>query len=191
MQKNLARLLGCAAAMAAFTVPASLVAQAAPTAAIARDGSHDMDFAKGNWRTDITRIKNPFDPNSAVVRSHGTKKVTPIWGGKGWLEEIEADGPDGHWEAANVTLYDPQTHQWNNYYAESPDGTFDATPSVGEYRDGNIEYYSQQNVGGRVMLIRGVWKNIKADSHDYEISRSIDGGRTWHPSFLVHVTRDK
>jgi capsular polysaccharide biosynthesis protein len=87
MPKTLIRLFGCAAALAAFSVPLALSAQTVPAAAApARDGSHDMDFAQGNWRTDITRIKNPFDPNSAVVHSQGTKKVTPIWGGKGWLE---------------------------------------------------------------------------------------------------------
>ena len=165
--------------------------QAAPAAAERRDGVHDMDFARGNWRTEITRIKNPFDPKSAVVHSRGTKKVTPIWGGKGWLEEVQADGPDGHWEAANVALYDPETHQWNNYYAESSDGTFDSHPSIGEYQNGNVVYYSQQKVGDRVLFLRGTWKNIKADSHDYEIARSIDGGATWHPSFIVHVTRDR
>ena len=175
----------------ALSAPTSATLSQTQVTAALRDGSHDMDFGKGNWRTDITAIKNPFDPNSPVVHSYGTKKVTPIWNGKGWLEQIEADGPEGHWEAANVTLYDPNTHQWNNYYAESSDGTFDGAPSVGEYRDGNVEFYSQQNVGGRVLLLRGVWKNIQPDSHDYEVSRSIDGGRTWHPSFLVHVTRDR
>jgi hypothetical protein len=187
------RLLICAtAALVASSLRPSAYAQAQPAAgALTRDGSHDMDFAQGNWRTDIVQIKNPFDPNSPVTHMHGTKKVTPIWDGKGWLEQIEGDGPGGHWEAANVALYDPATHQWNNYYADSADGRLDSTPEVGEYRDGTVEFYSQQNVGGRVLLVRGVWKDIKPDSHEYDIARSIDGGRSWHTSFIARMTRMK
>src|SRR5690348_4010918 len=85
MPEHPVRPLGCAiAALVAVSLPSSLGAQPQPAAgALTRDGSHDMDFARGDWRTDIVQVKNPFDPGSPVTHMHGTKTVTPIWGREG------------------------------------------------------------------------------------------------------------
>jgi hypothetical protein len=154
-----------------------------------RDGSHDMDFQVGNWRTDVTIIKDPFNKPNEVIHMKGTKVARPVWNGKAYLEEIEADGPSGHWQGANLFLYDPVAHQWSQNYVDSSVGRMDGTPSIGGYRDGNLEFYSQENVDGRAVLVRGVWKDFTPNSHTYEIARSNDGGRTWHTSFIARVTR--
>jgi hypothetical protein len=153
-----------------------------------RDGSHDFDFSRGSWTTEITIVKDPFNAPGQEVHMRGTKVARPIWNGKGWIEEIEADGPNGHWEAANVFLYDPAAGQWSENYVDSSDGKMDP-PGIGGYRDGKLEFYSQQSVGGRSMLVRGTWTISTPDSHSYEVARSIDGGRSWHTSFIARVAR--
>jgi len=40
-------------------------------------------------------------------------------------------------------------------------------------------------------LVRGVWSDIAADSHRYEIFYSQDGGRTWAAVFKAYLTRVK
>jgi hypothetical protein len=160
---------------------------AQPATAI-RDGSHDFDFSRGSWTTDITIIKDPFNKPDAISHMHGTKVARPLWNGKGWIEEIEADGPGGHWEAANVFLYDPVAGQWSENYVDSSDGKMDR-PNVGGYRDGKLEFYSLQAVGARTMLVRGTWTISTPDLHSYEVAQSTDGGRTWHTSFIARVTR--
>jgi hypothetical protein len=39
------------------------------------------------------------------------------------------------------------------------------------------------------MLIRGTWTISSKDLHSYEVARSIDGGRSWHTSFIARVSR--
>lgn len=185
-KKRTLLLLVLGGLFSAAGVPA--VAQT-PAAASFRDGSHDMDFTVGRWRTDVTMIKDPFNKPDQVVHMSGTKVARPFWNGKALIEEIEADGPTGHWEGATVFLYDPASHQWSQNYADADSGRFDGTPEIGEYRNGNLEFYWQTSVGGRTYLERGVWKDITRNSHTYEISRSNDGGRSWHTSFLAHLTR--
>src|SRR6185295_12212710 len=90
-----------ALAFAGVLALSSLTAHAQP----ARDGSHDFDFTRGVWHTHITRVLDPFDGGTHVSTSDGTKTATPILGGKGWIEGIEADGPNGHWQAATLFLY--------------------------------------------------------------------------------------
>jgi hypothetical protein len=154
-----------------------------------RDGSHDMDFNFGTWHTEIVRTPDPFSSPDKVVHISGTVTVSPVWHGKGQLEEIEADSPIGHWEGANLFFYDPAAHQWIQTFVDSSEGRFEEPAGVGEYRNGKIEYYSPATVGRRTVLDRAVWSDIKPDSHTYTESFSDDGGRTWRPAFVAHLTR--
>lgn len=170
----------------AWSIPAS-----AQDAAAVRDGFHDMDFAFGNWTTEVTIIKDPFNKPNEQVHMRGTKVARPVWNGKGVLEEIEAGAGADHWQGATLFLYDPKAGQWSQNYADADEGRMDGPPSIGGYRDGNLEFYSQELIGGRAMLVRGTWRILSPDLHTYEIDRSDDGGRSWHMSFLARVSRRK
>ena len=173
--------------VAAVTVAQPSLAQ---TTAVIHDGSHDFDFALGSWTTEVTIIKDPFNKPNEQIHMRGTKVARPIWKGKGWIEEIGADGPNSHWQGATIFLYDPAAHQWSQNYVDSSEGRMEP-PSIGEYRDGKLEFYSQEFVDGRATLLRGTWTILSKDLHTYEIARSIDGGRSWHTSFIARVSRAK
>jgi hypothetical protein len=170
-------------AYVAMTLAQPALAQAG---ASVRDGSHDFDFSAGSWTTELTMIKDPFNKPGEQVHKRGKKVARPVWGGKGWIEEVEADG----WQGANLFLYDPAAGQWSQNYVDSSEGRMDI-PSIGGWRDGELEFYSQEFVGGRAMLIRGTWTIMSKDLHSYEVARSIDGGRSWHTSFIARVMRAK
>lgn len=178
-------------AASAFVSSSPAPAQMPNQQPVMRDGSHDMDFNFGTWHTEISRTADPFGNPSNVVHIAGTVTVKPIWNGKGELEEIEADGPNGHWLGANLFFYDPTAHQWIQTYVDSSKGRFDEPAGIGEYRDGNVEYYSSNTLGGRAILDRAIWSDIRPDSHTYTESFSDDGGRTWRPAFVAHLTRIK
>src|ERR1700732_4431958 len=95
----------------------SLAAGSGP--AKARDGAHDFDFGTGVWHTHIRRVLDPFSATSDVIELNGTVTTRPIWGGRARLEEIEADGPKGHWEGLSLFLYNPQSHQWSQSFLNS------------------------------------------------------------------------
>lgn len=174
------------------TFPAFLLLAALPAAGQApapRDGSHDFDFNLGRWHTSVQRIKDPFAAAPEPVRLEGTVTVRPVWGGKALIEEIEADGPGGHWEGLTLFLYNPEARQWSQNYANAAQGSFAPTPTIGERRGDRIELYSQDTFHGRTVLVRGLWSDIRPDSHSYEEDYSDDGGRSWHPAFLARLTR--
>ncbi|HEY1930140.1 MAG TPA: hypothetical protein VGG92_21935 [Caulobacteraceae bacterium] len=155
-----------------------------------RDGSHDFDFARGVWHTHITRVLDPFDGGTHTVTMDGTKTARPVWGGRAWLEEIEADGPNGHWEGATFFLYNPKSGQWSQTYLDSASGEIQP-PTIGGFKDGRGELFATEDYHGRSVLVRGVWSDITADAHRYEISYSQDGGRTWMTAFSAYLTRLK
>ena len=173
----------------ALALPLSSAADTAPAAAL-RDGQHDFDFNLGVWHTHIRRILDPLAGSTHSVELDGTVTVRKVWDGRAWVEEIETDGPSGHWEGMSLFLYNPASHQWTQNFVNSKVGQL-TTPLVGSFNNGRGELYAQDTINGRTILVRAVWSDIKPDSHQYEESFSEDGGRTWAQSFIAHKTRQK
>jgi len=174
-----------------YWMPANTAfSQSTTTAAIeqSHDGQHDFDFNFGSWRTHILRLQSPLTGSKTWVEMNGTVVVRKVWDGRGQLEEIEADSSTGHFEGLTLFLYNPESHQWSQDFASSQDGSLEA-PLVGEFKDGRGELISQQQFNGRTILVRGVWSEIKANSHRFEQAFSDDGGKTWEPNFVATLTR--
>ena len=154
------------------------------------DGQHDFDFNIGVWQTHIKRILDPLSGATRSIELNGTVTVRKVWNGRAQLEEIETDGPNGHWEGLTVFLYNPEAHQWSQTFANGKSGVL-TTPLVGSFTRGRGELYSQETVDGRSVFVRGVWSDITPDSHHFEQSYSDDGGKTWAPAFIANLTRLK
>jgi hypothetical protein len=178
---------------AAFvTLSGSVPAQGNDTAPTKtqRDGEHDFDFNIGVWHTHIRRVLDPLSGAPDSIELNGTVTVRKVWGGKAELEEIETDGPKGHWEGLSLFLYNPQAHQWSQSFINSQIGEL-GTPLIGEFHQGRADLFGQDTFKGKSILVRGVWSDIQADSHRYEESYSDDGGKTWKQSFRADLTRDR
>jgi hypothetical protein len=160
-------------------------AQAAPAY---RDGSHDFDFHIGTWHTHIRSLQHPLSGSTTWTELNGTVTVRKIWGGKGSVEELQANGPDQHIEGLTLFLYNPQSHQWSQTFISSSDGAI-GTPAIGAFKDGRGELIDQESYQGRAILVRNVWSDIRPNSQRFEISYSDDNGKTWEPNFVADLTR--
>jgi hypothetical protein len=168
----------------------SCAALAQPPKAAVRDGQHDFDFNFGVWKTHIKRVLEPLADSSRAIELNGTVTVRKIWDGRAELEEIETEGPNGHWGGLTLFLYNPEAHQWSQTFVNSKIGVL--TPGlIGSFKDGRGELFAQDTLNGRSILVRGVWSDIKPDSHHFEQSYSDDGGKTWAPAFIADLTRAK
>jgi hypothetical protein len=155
-----------------------------------RDGRHDFDFNIGVWKTHIRRILNPFASSSGSMELNGTVTVRKVWDGRAQLEEIEADGPKGHWEGLTLFVYNPEAHQWSQTFVDGATGVYGGG-LVGEFKDGRGELFASDTFNGRSVLIRGTWSDITPDAHHFEEDYSDDGGKTWFPAFIASLTRMK
>jgi predicted methyltransferase len=153
-----------------------------------RDGQHDFDFNVGVWQTHIRRILDPLSGSIRSIELNGTVAVRKVWNGRGQLEEIETDGPNGHWEGLTLFLYNPVAHQWSQTFINSKAGEL-TPPLIGEFNGGRGELFSQDTYEGRSILVRGTWSNIQPDSHHFEEAYSADGGKTWAPAFIADLSR--
>lgn len=188
-------LLLCIAA--AVVAPLPLPAQsnanapAAGATAAARDGSHDFEFELGSWKIHLKRLVHPLTGSNEWVEFDGTSVTRKLWNGRGEIEEFETDGASGHIEGMTLRLYNPESHQWSLYWANSKAGTMAGPPNVGEFKNGVGEFYCWDTINGRMILIRYVWSNITANSAHFEQSFSDDGGKTWEVNWITDQTRVK
>ena len=154
-----------------------------------RDGQHDFDFNLGTWKTHIRRLLHPLSGSNDWVDLDGTVIVRKFWGGHAQWEEIEADGSTGHFEGLTLFLYNPEAHQWGQYFANSTVGILNS-PVIGEFKNGRGEFFDQETFNDRVIFVRMVWSDITPDSHRLEQSFSDDGGKTWEANFIATLTRE-
>ena len=154
----------------------------------ARDSSHDFDFAMGTWKTHSSRLLEPLTGSSGWVEMEGVTVVTPVWGGRGNLAQYEADGPGRRVQLLALRLYDPQSGQWNINFATSARGTF-AVPAYGEFKNGRIDFFDQEPLSRRMILVRFSLWPVDHDTARSEQAFSADGGQTWEVNWITEYKR--
>ena len=111
-----------------------------------------------------------------------------VWEGRAQLEEFETNGPSGRVEGLTLRLYNPQTHEWRLYWANSKVGIMDP-PQVGRFKNGVGEFYATDTYEGRTVLVRFVWSKTDTASPHFEQSYSEDGGKSWEVNWITDQTR--
>src|ERR1700689_1710937 len=152
------------------------------------DGQHDFDPLLGSWKFRLRRRTNPLTGSTTWVDLGGTGVCYKLWDGRAQLDTIEMDGSTGHIEGLTLRLFNPQTHQWSLYWATSRIAKLDP-PQVGEFKNGHGDFYAQDNINGRTILIRYDWTNLTTSTPHFEQSFSDDGGKTWEVNFIADQTR--
>jgi len=155
-----------------------------------RDGQADFDFEIGPWKTHLRRLLKPLTGSTTWAEYDGTTAVRRVWNGRANLVELDVDGPAGHIEALSLRLYNPQSRQWSLNFANSAAGTM-AVPTLGEFRNGRGEFYDQETLNGRAILVRFLILPVSADTIRFEQAYSDDGGKTWELNWVALDTRVK
>ena len=157
------------------------------TAATLRDGQHDFDFEIGRWKTHLSRLQRPLSGSTTWIDYEGTTIVRKVWNGRANLVELEADGPS-HFEGLSLRLYNPESHQWSLNFSNSKGGTL-STPTIGGFKAGRGEFFSQETFDGRAIYVRFVISDITPNSCRFEQAFSDDGGKTWEVNWIATDTR--
>jgi hypothetical protein len=171
--------------LGAFGSSGPVFAQSSP-----RDGTHDFDFEIGTWNTHLRRLLRPLTGSTTWVEYKGTSIVRKVWDGRANLLELDVEGPAGRLEGLSLRLYNPEARQWSLNFSNIKGGTL-SPPSIGEFRDGRGEFFSQETLNGRAILVRFIISDITPTSARFEQSFSADGGKTWEVNWLAVDTRVK
>lgn len=153
-----------------------------------RDGQRDFDFELGTWKTHVKRRLRPLTGSTAWVEYDGKTVVRKVWDGRANLVELTMDGPAGHFEGLSLRLYNPESHQWSLNFANGAGGQL-AIPTIGEFKDRRGEFYDQESLNGRAILVRFIISDITPTSCHFEQAYSDDGGKSWEVNWVADDTR--
>jgi hypothetical protein len=152
------------------------------------DGQHDFDFELGSWKIHLKKLMHPMTGSTTWVEFDGDSVTRKVWDGRAQLEQFETDGAAGHIEGLTLRLFNPQSQQWSLYWANSRDGLL-VVPQIGEVKNGQGEFYAQDMLDGKSILIRFIWTNMTTSTPHFEQSFSNDGGKTWEVNWITDQTR--
>jgi hypothetical protein len=181
-------LVGLVAAGTTAGAVAPEESAAGPATKTRADGQHDFDWEIGTWKTHLRRLLHPLTGSTTWTEYDGTSVVHKIWNGRANMVELEVSGPAGHIEGLSLRLYNPDSHQWSLNFASSVGGAM-GVPTVGEFKNGRGEFYDQEVINGRMILVRNVWSDMTVDSGRFEQAFSEDGGKTWEVNWIAVDTR--
>ena len=178
------------ATLVLLTPPASIATDAnAQPQTGAQDGSHDFDFDLGTWKTHSSRLLHPLTGSQEWVEMEGVTVVTKIWDGRANLAQYRAVGPSGVVELLALRVYNPKSRQWSINFATPNVGTLGSVPGVGEFRNGRADFYDQEAIDGRAVLVRfSIW-GVTTKEVRSEQAFSADGGKTWEVNWITRYTR--
>ena len=159
-----------------------------PTLSLPGDGVHDFDFLHGKWRIHNRRLRLPLSGLTEWYDFEATSVERPLWDGQGNLEEYEAVLPTGRLKGLALRLYNPRTRQWAIHWSNSDNGTLDP-PMIGDFRNGNGEFYGQEEFQSRAIFLRFIWTSLSSTTCRWEQAFSPDGGRTWETNWIMEFTR--
>ena len=131
--------------------------------AVDRDGRHGFDPLIGSWKYRLERLLHPLAGSTTWVEYRGTGFCRKVWAGRAELDEAVFDGPSDHIEGPVLRLYNPQSHQWRLYWANSRNGIIDP-PQIGEFKNGRGEFFAQDTINSKSVFIRFEWSRMTSDS---------------------------
>lgn len=156
-----------------------------------RDGSHDFDFLIGDWKAHVRRLPDRLNNSNKWDEYDGISNHHKVLDSNANFEQFEVSSTDKklHIKAQTIRLYNPATRQWSIYLVDLDNGTLDAPPVVGGFNGKRGEFYHQEILKGRTILVRYVWLDLSPSSARMEQSYSPDGGKTWEVNWICELSR--
>jgi hypothetical protein len=190
MQCTLPTLLMTALFAFSMPLPAQQNASGSPILSM-HDGAHDFDFLIGDWKAHVRRLPDRLNGSNYWDEYDGISNHHKIFDTNSNLEQFEVWSKDKslHIKAQTLRLYNPETQQWYIYLVDADKGTLDTPPVVGQFTGNRGEFYHQELVRGRTILVRYVWLNISPKSARMEQSFSPDGGKSWEVNWICELFR--
>jgi hypothetical protein len=113
-----------------------------------------------------------------------TNRIVALWDGR-VIQENFADTITGFYGISH-SAYNAQRGVWQQTWVDSNGSYLDF---VGQFKDGRMELRKAIERDGEAMILRMVWRDIAANSFEWDWQRSTDDGVTWETMWHIHYQR--
>lgn len=143
--------------------------------------SPDLDFWVGTWD-----LSWAVPGDTTGQRAHGTNTITKSYGGCVIEERFVAEtGLEG----MSVSVYNPQTRQWQQTWADNAGGYI--VLKGGRDADGLVVLRTAPftNAQGQTQINRMTWRDVTEEALAWYWQRSLDDGASWQTLWKIDYRR--
>jgi hypothetical protein len=150
--------------------------------------ARDFDFWMGTWTSHNRRLRERFAGCDQWDEFEAMSVVRPILDGMGNVDEFRTDYAGGY-VGMSIRFFDPVTHRWSIYWADSRTTGLLEPPVVGGFAGDVGVFEGPDTFAGRPIVVRYTWSRVTTPQPRWEQALSADGGRTWETNFVSDFTR--
>jgi hypothetical protein len=170
-------------------VPVEGLALQTESLTAADDGRADFDFLHGSWAITARRLTRPLSGSNEWVEFAARKRVRPMLGRLGNVDEFEAILPNGRQlDALTLRVFDPATRLWSIYWVDNQVCRLQP-PTIGHFANGRGEFFGDDTYRGGPVRVAIRWTEITPTSARVEQAFSVGSGEDWEPNLRMVLTR--
>jgi hypothetical protein len=143
----------------------------------------DFAFLTGEWQ-----IKNWWRRAADDwLEFDGESTVYSILGGICSIEELRIPARD--FSGMGLRLLDVEKRVWSDHWVNAKSGVLTVPGQIGSFENGVGIFTSREQQDGRDAIYAGIWDQISANSCRWRQAASVDDGKTWEQSWVMHWAR--
>lgn len=154
----------------------------------------DFDFLLGHWSVENHRLQRRLQGNHDWDTFEASSLNQGLPAGIGNYDDfIPAAWREG-FVGMTLRIFNPHTALWSIYWLDNESGGLHPSgllrnPVVGKFTDGVGVFEGNEELDGRLVLVRYTWCDIGPDSARWEQAMSDDGGGTWEMNWRMLFRR--
>ena len=149
----------------------------------------DFDFEFGDWTVRHRRLKARLAGSDDWDEFVGTSSTRPVLGGHGNIEDNFVDFPGGAYRAIAIRAFRPEEGSWAIWWLDARNPHHLDVPVVGRFNDGEGAFYADDELDGRPIVVRFLWRKTRTPAPRWEQAFSADGGKTWETNWTMDFSR--
>jgi hypothetical protein len=150
---------------------------------------HDFDFLQGKFNVHHKKLKSRLSNSNEWIEFDASMDNQTILLGIGNIEHHYMTTADGNpVEGSALRLFDPQTHLWSIYWADSQNGILDI-PVVGSFDGTKGYFFANDHFDGKEILLQFEWDITDPDQPVWKQAFSVDQGNIWEWNWYMYFTK--
>ena len=139
---------------------------------------HDFDFLVGIWKLRNRKLKSRLTHSTEWVSFESRVEMHPILDGHGNIDKYTDQASGKPYEGIALRLFNPATHLWSIYWADSNSGTLDP-PLVGSFENKIGHFFARDTYKGQPVIVVFRWDVRNPSLPVWSQAFSTDEGKTW------------
>ena len=149
----------------------------------------DFDFIIGSWKVSHRRLDERLVGCTAWTQFDGETTTFKVMQGYGNLEDNLLHLPDGDVRAVALRSFDTASKSWAIWWLDGRAPHSLDTPVVGSFREGVGTFYAEDQLAGRPIRVRFIWRSNPGAHPTWEQAFSPDQGASWETNWTMEFVR--